>query len=236
MILREKDLCESAYRSLAAQVLSLCRQHQVPCILHTFPPAARALGATALHLPLPLLRAMPKEERAAFSSLGTSCHSIAEALEAQALGATYLLAGHIFDTSCKPGLPGRGLDFLAQVCAAVPLPVYAIGGITAETLPGVRRAGARAPVSERLYDLSRPRILPAHIGKELFPCHFTDQLLLYAVTDRAWTGRQTCWNSWRPPLQGGVTLVQLRGRPWTQPPSWQRPWKSGLCAAGITSP
>ena len=127
VILREKDLCESAYRSLAAQVLSLCRQHQVPCILHTFPSAARALGATALHLPLPLLRAMPKEERAAFSSLGTSC----------------LLAGHIFDTSCKPGLPGRGLDFLAQVCAAVPLPVYAIGGITAETLPGVRRAGAR---------------------------------------------------------------------------------------------
>ena len=103
VILREKDLCESAYRSLAAQVLSLCRQHQVPCILHTFPSAARALGATALHLPLPLLRAMPKEERAAFSSLGTSCHSIAEALEAQALGATYLLAGHIFDTSCKGG-------------------------------------------------------------------------------------------------------------------------------------
>ena len=116
VILREKDLCESAYRALAAQVLSLCRQHQVPCILHTFPSSARALGATALHLPLPLLRAMPKEERAAFSSLGTSCHSVAEALEAQALGATYLLAGHIFD---------------------------AIGGITAETLPGVRRAGAR---------------------------------------------------------------------------------------------
>ena len=115
VILREKDLCESAYRALAAQVLSLCRQHQVPCILHTFPSSAR----------------------------GTSCHSVAEALEAQALGATYLLAGHIFDTSCKPGLPGRGLDFLAQVCAAVPLPVYAIGGITAETLPGVRRAGAR---------------------------------------------------------------------------------------------
>ena len=68
VILREKDLCESAYRALAAQVLSLCRQHQVPCILHTFPSAARALGATALHLPLPLLRAMPKEERAAFSS------------------------------------------------------------------------------------------------------------------------------------------------------------------------
>ena len=37
VILREKDLCESTYRALAAQVLSLCRQHQVPCILHTFP-------------------------------------------------------------------------------------------------------------------------------------------------------------------------------------------------------
>ena len=106
------------------------------------PPPPGPWGATALHLPLPLLRAMPKEERAAFSSLGTSCHSIAEALEAQALGATYLLAGHIFDTSCKPGLPGRGLISWPR---SAPLSPACLrhwrhhGGNS----PGVRRAGAR---------------------------------------------------------------------------------------------
>ncbi len=37
-----------------------------------------------------------------------------------------------------------------------------------------------------------------------------DQLLLYAVTDRAWTGRQTLLEQLEAALQGGVTLVQLR--------------------------
>ena len=41
------------------------------------------------------------------------------------------------------------------------------------------------------------------------PFH-SDQLLLYAVTDRAWTGRQTLLEQLEAALQGGVTLVQLR--------------------------
>ena len=36
------------------------------------------------------------------------------------------------------------------------------------------------------------------------------QLLIYAVTDRAWTGRQTLLEQLEAALQGGVTLVQLR--------------------------
>ena len=67
---------------------------------------------------------------------------VAEALEAQALGATYLTAGHIFLTTCKPGLPGRGLDFLREVTQAVSLPGYAIGGITADRVPELQAAGA----------------------------------------------------------------------------------------------
>lgn len=142
VLLREKDLPEGAYRSLAAQVLALCRAHGVPCLLHSFPRAALDLGADGLHLPLPLLRALPEGQRRAFSRLGTSCHSVEEAREAQALGCTYLMAGHIFATSCKPDLPGRGLDFLARVCQAVTIPVYAIGGIAPDNIDQVRRAGA----------------------------------------------------------------------------------------------
>lgn len=40
-----------------------------------------------------------------------------------------MTAGHIFATDCKKGLPPRGLDFLKNVCDAVGIPVYAIGGI-----------------------------------------------------------------------------------------------------------
>lgn len=142
IILREKDLSQAAYKDLAAQVLDLCNAHQVPCILHTFVDAALDLGASAIHLPLPVLRSTPDGKKAQFSILGASCHSVEDALEAQALGCTYLTAGHIFATDCKKGLPGRGLDFLKTVCQNVSVPVYAIGGISPETIPAIRTAGA----------------------------------------------------------------------------------------------
>ena len=52
-----------------------------------------------------------------------------DARKAQRLGATYITAGHIYTTDCKKGLPPRGTDFLQDVCRAVNIPVYAIGGI-----------------------------------------------------------------------------------------------------------
>lgn len=142
VILREKELSEEAYRELAGRVLEICREHGTACVLHGFPGAARALGHGALHLPLPALRRLPEAERRSFSALGASCHSACEAREAERLGCTYVTAGHVFDTDCKRGLPGRGTAFLREVCECVSIPVYAIGGIRPERMEEVRRAGA----------------------------------------------------------------------------------------------
>ena len=143
VVLREKDLPPADYRALAERALAVCGRRGVPCILHGFPEIAAELGAEGLHLPLPLLRALPPERRRAFRVLGASCHSAEEAREAEELGCTYLTAGHVFATGCKPGLPPRGLDFLGAVCRAVSIPVWAIGGIAPENLPAVLAAGAR---------------------------------------------------------------------------------------------
>ena len=63
-------------------------------------------------------------------------------MEAQALGCTYITAGHVFETDCKKGLPGRGLAFIQKVSAAVEIPVYAIGGIAPSNVSQVKAAGA----------------------------------------------------------------------------------------------
>jgi thiamine-phosphate pyrophosphorylase len=68
---------------------------------------------------------------------------VEEALRAQNAGATYLLAGHIFATGCKPGVPPRGLAFLQEVCQASALPVYALGGIDAANARACIQAGAK---------------------------------------------------------------------------------------------
>lgn len=143
IILREKDLSAGEYRELAQAVQEICRPHAVPLYLHNFPQAAMELQAAGLHVPLPQLRQVSAGQRKDWRVLGTSCHSVADVQEAIALGCSYIVAGHIYATDCKRGLPGRGLDFLrAACCAAGNLPVYAIGGITPERLPAVLAAGA----------------------------------------------------------------------------------------------
>ena len=74
--------------------------------------------------------------------LSVSCHSLADVQEAIAAGATQIVLGTIFETQCKPGLAGRGLDFVREVCDIASLPVYAIGGITLQNIDAVKEAGA----------------------------------------------------------------------------------------------
>jgi thiamine-phosphate pyrophosphorylase len=142
IILREKDLPACEYAELAVKIMKICRENEVQCILHTFAAEAAEIGADAIHLPMNLLRSMDMNIRRKFSIIGASCHSAEEALEAERLGCTYVTAGHIFATDCKKGVPGRGLDFLKNVCERVSIPVYAIGGITAENADSVRKSGA----------------------------------------------------------------------------------------------
>lgn len=130
VILRAKALDKAAYRTLTLQAQQSCEAAGIPLILHSDWQLARELGISMLHLPLALLRQISEYERAYFTWLSTSVHSVGEAQEAQALGATVLIAGHIYTTQCKAGLAPRGLGFLQSVCSAVNLPVYAIGGIS----------------------------------------------------------------------------------------------------------
>ena len=128
LILREKDLMEKEYEALAENVLEICSQYQVPCILHTYAEVAARSAHPMIHLPLPVLEKYSNKLQD-FQVIGCSVHSVEDALKAQKLGATYLTAGHIYSTDCKKGLPPRGLDFLEDVCRKVTIPVYAIGGI-----------------------------------------------------------------------------------------------------------
>lgn len=133
VILREKDLTEKEYEALAKELM--CPQ----LIMHTFAGSARRLGCRRIHLPMPVLR---KTDLSEFKTVGASVHSVEEASEAQALGASYITAGHIFATDCKKGVPPRGTEFLKSVVECVSIPVYAIGGVNADNVDKAIKAGA----------------------------------------------------------------------------------------------
>jgi len=77
--------------------------------------------------------------------VGVSTHDVDQARAAATAGADYVAVGPIYATTSKEHpLTPRGLELVRAVRAVVPCPIVAIGGITAETAPAVRAAGADA--------------------------------------------------------------------------------------------
>jgi thiamine-phosphate pyrophosphorylase len=103
--------------------------------------AAIGLGADGVHLG----REDDGAERAlgAGVMLGLSAATVDEATEAERAGAAYVGAGPVWETPSKPDSdPPIGLDGLREICAAVTVPVVAIGGIDATNAADCIRAGA----------------------------------------------------------------------------------------------
>jgi len=134
IILREKYLSEQEYYSLAKEVLSVCDKEKL--IIHNFIGTAESLGIKKIHLPFSAFKEL--NSRRNFDIVGTSVHSVDDAAFAQENGADYITAGNIYETDCKKGLKGKGVNFLRNVCESVDIPVYAIGGINADTASGFK--------------------------------------------------------------------------------------------------
>jgi thiamine-phosphate pyrophosphorylase len=103
--------------------------------------AAIRLGADGVHLG----REDTGAERAleAGLMLGLSAASVEEAKAAERAGAAYIGAGPVWATPSKADAdPPIGLDGLREICAAVRVPVVAIGGIDASNAADCIRAGA----------------------------------------------------------------------------------------------
>ena len=133
LLIREKDLSDEALIRFAAPLVPIAERCGVPLILRGSAEQARQLGISRLQLSFAEAIAAPLPQD--FDSIGVSVHSLEEALEAQRRGATTVTYGHIFTSLCKPGLPPRGTAALDEIVRACTIPVYAIGGITADTLP-----------------------------------------------------------------------------------------------------
>ena len=103
--------------------------------------AAIELGADGVHLG----RSDPGADRALEEGLmlGLSASSVDEAVAAERRGAAYVGAGPVWATPSKLDAdPPIGLEGLREICAAVSIPVVAIGGVDASNAADCIRAGA----------------------------------------------------------------------------------------------
>jgi thiamine-phosphate pyrophosphorylase len=116
---------------------------------------ALAAGADGVHLPSRALdvKNVRKIVPAGFV-IGVSTHSLAEARMAERGGADYVVFGPVF--SSEKGAPA-GVSALAEVVAALKIPVFALGGVTRENAPQCLAAGARLACIGAVMKASDPR-------------------------------------------------------------------------------
>jgi thiamine-phosphate pyrophosphorylase len=169
LMLREKDLAPDIYEALARKVSGLCSKRGAPFVAHGFAEAAKRLSCARFHAPFSLLKQRPGLCRELLPiRVGASAHSVDEALFAAASGAAYLVAGNIFETACKDGLKGRGIEFLAEIRVRTRIPVYAIGGVSEENITALRDAGATgACLMSSFMQCADPAALAMHLTRAL---------------------------------------------------------------------
>jgi thiamine-phosphate pyrophosphorylase len=142
--LRGKKWSDREFFSLALEAREILRPKKIPLIINDRIDIALAAEAQGVHLgqkdlPLKVARKLAGERLI----IGISVNTVKEAKEAESEGANYLGAGPVFWTGSKEDLrPTLGLEGLKAICQAVSLPVLAIGGITAASIPEIMASGA----------------------------------------------------------------------------------------------
>lgn len=128
--LREKHLDRRAFLAEAREIKALCGRYGVPFLINDNVDIAVEIGADGVHVGQHDMEAGAVRQKIGPDRiLGVSAQTVEQALRAQAAGADYLGVGAVFPTGTKDDAAAVGFATLKDICAAVDIPVVAIGGI-----------------------------------------------------------------------------------------------------------
>ena len=129
--LREKELDDETFLKEAMELADLCRRYDVPFFINDNVDIAIQCRADGIHVGQEDMQAAQVRQKVGEDMIiGVSVHSVEEALEAVKNGADCLGVGAVFSTSTKTDVDVLPKETLHDICAAVDIPVVAIGGIS----------------------------------------------------------------------------------------------------------
>ena len=149
--LRAKTLAESEYRRAAACLLERARETSVRVLLNAAPQLATELGAQGVHLAAQRLMTLSQRPLNAPHWVAASCHDAQELRHALNLGVDFAVLAPVLTTSTHPGAVPLGWGRFAELCGAVALPVYALGGLSLDDVHLAREKGGRGVAAVRAF-------------------------------------------------------------------------------------
>jgi len=140
--LREKELDRAAFLREARELKPVCARYGVPLIINDDVALAIECGADGVHVGQDDADAAETRRRIGPDMLlGVSAHTVEEALRAERDGADYLGVGAVFPTGTKKDAGVLPFETLRDICAAVSIPVVAIGGVSLDNLGALAGSG-----------------------------------------------------------------------------------------------
>jgi thiamine-phosphate pyrophosphorylase len=140
--LRAKTLTAPQYARLAEQALACCRRHDARLLLNAPADVAQALQADGVHLTSTRLMACETRPLPSGLLVSAACHDALQVLHANGIGADLLTISPVLPTATHTTAEPLGWPRFRELATLTTIPVYALGGMTADTLAEARNAGA----------------------------------------------------------------------------------------------
>ncbi len=133
--LREKNKSTREYIKLAEKVHAIAKRYNVPLIIDDRVDVALATHAEGVHvgaedMPIATARKLMGDDKI----VGATAKTVPWAKEAYEQGADYLGVGAIYPTTTKVKTVLTSTETLRDICASVPIPVNAIGGLNKDNI------------------------------------------------------------------------------------------------------
>lgn len=141
--LRAKTLPPARLHALARAAHARTREAGAALLLNARAAIASDLDLDGVHLPAAELMRLRERPLPRSRWVAASCHDARELAHAAAIGVDFAVVGPVSPTRSHASAPTLGWAGCAALCAAAPLPVYALGGMTLADVPTAKTHGAQ---------------------------------------------------------------------------------------------
>ncbi|MGM0541101.1 MAG: Nudix family hydrolase [Pseudomonadota bacterium] len=142
--LRAKKISQKDFVPLAASAIKLAHDYQAKVLLNGRPQLLALLpDADGVQLASNLIFDYQTRPIAKDKLLGVSTHTLEEIEQALKIEADFILLSPIKETASHPGVTGIGWQKFSDTVKAVPIPVFALGGMKPEDIAQAKKSGGQ---------------------------------------------------------------------------------------------
>ncbi len=141
--LRQKELSDPDYLELATSLTQITHASNTKLILNSSLALFLKTEAAGLHFTGQRLRDCQQRPVSKDKLFSVSTHTFAELKHAVEIDADFAMLSPVLPTQSHPGEPALGWEKFSEIVKQIPIPVYALGGMSVDHIGQAQQHGAQ---------------------------------------------------------------------------------------------